>query len=245
MVIGNENGELEAPDKSLEEKLDDADESAEDQVSDAEKEASQDSDTDAEEKEPEEVLKEEPKTYSQEYVEKLRRENAAARVENRRLKGQPEIDPATGNPMAPAPGKTPGPGQTGQFFDPRVDEMIVDNKMAQLKVDPDLKDLFKEVDEDGVTFEQRLLEKAYNEQWPVGELDALALKMGKSKLFGKIEQKAIDKTYNSLKKKKQDAGEKSGTSGKNTAPAEVGNLDDAINKSMEELGVTDLSKIAD
>lgn len=242
--MGPENNEeLDAQnEQSLEEKLSD-EESAEDQVSDAEEEKDQDSETDAEDES--EELKDEPKVYSQEYVDKLRRESAARRVENRMLKGQPAIDPATGKPVTPAPGQVPGQGQQGQYFDPRVDEMIVDNKMAQLRVDPDLKDLFDGVDEEGVTFEQRLLETAFEEQWPVKELDALALKMGKSKLFRQIERKAIDKTYKSLKKKKQDAGEKSGTSGKNTAPAEVENVDDAIEKTMEELGVTDLSKIAD
>jgi len=233
------NEELEAQDVSLEKDLDDA--SAEDQASEAEEE-SQDLETDAEEA-PEEEEKEAPKTYSQEYVEKLRAENAQRRIENRRLRGQPDIDPNTGRP---APGQAPGQqGQQGQYFDPRVDDMMVDRKMEQLKGDPDLKDLFDEVDEDGVTFETRLLEKALDEQWPIAEFDALALKMGKSKLFGKIEQKAIDKTYKSMQKKKQDAGEKSVTSGKNTAPAEVENVDDAIARTMEELGVTDLSTIAD
>ncbi len=242
-----ENEELEAQDKdaALEEELEEK-EGAEDQESEGTED--QDSEADAEDEPGEEEEEKEevkPKTYSQEYVTKLRNENAKGRIENRRLKeqGQPVIDPKTGKPVAPAP------GQTGQYFDPRVDDMIIDTKVKELKGDPDLKGLFVNdqgeqiIDEDGVPFEERLLEKALELQWPIGELDALALKMGRGKLFGKIEQRAIDKTYKSLKKKKQDAGEKSGSSGKNAAPAEVKSIDDALDKTMEELGIKDISKL--
>ena len=179
----------------------------------------------------------EPQVFSKEYVEALRQENARRRVENRTLREQQ----TTWQPVEPPIGQPVGP--QGQVFDPRVDDMLLDKKLESIKSDPYMEEIFKEVGEDGMTFEQRLLETAMEKGWPIDELDALAFKMEKNKLLGGAKQKGIDEAYKSLKNKGESSGEKTITSGKVVEKGDIDSLDDAIKESLKEHGVTDLSSL--
>ena len=122
--------------------------------------------------------------------------------------------------------------------------MLLDQKLNSIKEDEYFKELFTDVvDENtGMTFQEKLLETASREGWPIKELDALAMKMERNKLLGGAKQRGIDETYKSLKEKREGSAVKNTASGK---PVSTGGetLDDALNKTMEELGVDDISKI--
>ena len=196
----------------------------------------------------------EPKTFDEEYVKGLRRENAKHRRElrdlensvpglvqgevKRILSGQGQVDPRTGQPAGqPAAGQ---PDQ-GKVFDPRVDDMLLSNKLTEIKADPYFKELFTETDEEGRTFEEKLLEKAVELSWPIGELDALVFKMEKSKLLGGVKQKGIDEAYKSMGTKAEGSADKGVSSGKSAQEGEVKTIDDAIEKTKKELGVSNIS----
>lgn len=182
-------------------------------------------------------VKEEAKTFSEEYVKALRAENARQRIENRTLR-QGQVNPQAGYEPQ---------GQQGQpqpIYDPRVDDMILSNKLSEIKADPYFGELFNEVDEEGITFEERLLEKALDLNWPVSELDALVFKLDRNKLLGKVKQKGIDEAYKSISSKAQNSVDKSVSSGKNIEDSKVESVDDAIKKAMKENGVTSLTDIS-
>lgn len=207
------------------------------------KEAPAEQNTGQEPVEPE--VKEEPKaqeakTFSEEYVKALRAENARQRIENRTLRMQ-QVNSQAGYEPQEQDQQYP---QQGPIYDPRVDDIILNNKLGEIKADPYFSELFNEVDEEGTTFEERLLEKALDLNWPVSELDALVFKMERSKLLGKVEQKAIDKAYKSMSSKSATSAERNVSSGKAVDNAEVKNLDDAIKKAMKEYGVTNLTDIS-
>jgi len=198
----------------------------------------------------------EPKTFDENYVKGLRAENARYRRKLRETESsipnivQSEVQKIlygnqgqqgysqTGQPYQPVQQR-----QTTQLYDPRVDDMLLSNKLNEVKADPYFKELFNEVDEEGRTFEERLLETAVEKQWPIEELDALVFKMEKAKILGKSRQSAIDEAYKSMSQKAQGSAEKNVSSGKNVEEGEVNNVDDAVKKAMKEHGVTSLSDL--
>ncbi len=194
---------------------------------------------------PVEEKKPEPKMFDEEYVKGLRAENARYRTRARdaemRLGSQ---GPVQTPPAYPYSNQLNQPPQAGPYYDPRVDDMILNNKLTEIKADPYFSELFAETDQEGRTFEQRLLETAIEKQWPVDELDALVFKMEKAKILGKTRQKGIDETYKSLKEKQQGSADKNVSSGKGVEEGEVETVDDAIKKAMKENGVTDLSSLS-
>lgn len=206
----------------------------------------------------------EPKTFDEDYVKGLRRENAKYRRQARDAQAQnqrpqvnqfgQQIDPNTGM-VIPPQGMSPqtgqpnvgqpyqGPQQQGPVYDPRVDDMLLGNKIAELKQDEYLGELFKDTDDEGRTFEERLLESAVQKGIPIEELDSLAWKMEKAKILGKVKQKGIDESYESMKNKGQGSAEKNVSSGKNVETGEADNIDDAVKAAMKKHGVTDLSNL--
>lgn len=198
----------------------------------------------------------EPKTFDENYVKGLRAENAKYRRQARDLESsipkivQNEVNRIIqgnqgqqGYPQAGQPYQPGQQQQTTQLYDPRVDDMLLANKLNEVKADPYFKELFNEVDDEGRTFEERLLETAVEKQWPIEELDALVFKMEKAKILGKSRQSAIDEAYKSMSQKAQGSAEKNVSSGKNVEEGEVNNVDDAVKKAMKEHGVTSLSDL--
>lgn len=179
------------------------------------------------------------KTFSEDYVKALRAENARVRVENRTLR-------QGATPQAGPQGEY-NPQQQGQYaqpvYDPRVDDMLLANKLSEIKADPYFGGLFSEADEEGRTFEERLLERAVDEGWPIAKLHALAFDMEKDKVLGRVKQKGIDEAYKSISSKAQNSVDKNVSSSKNIEDSEVGSIDDAIKKAMKEHGVTNLSEV--
>lgn len=202
---------------------------------------------------------EEPKTFDEKYVKALRAENAKYRRQARDTENsipgrvQQEIqrilygnqqqgNQQQGNQQQDYQQRQQNQQTRGQVFDPRVDDMLLSQKLNEIKADPYFAELFTDTDDEGRTFEERLLETAVDKQWPIEELDALVFKMEKAKIFGKTKQSAIDETYKSMENKAQSSGEKNVSSGKNVEEGDVDSIDDAANKAMKELGVTDISK---
>ena len=199
--------------------------------------------------------KAEPKTFDEAYVKSLRAENAKYRRQLRDTESsipnivQSEVQrllygqgQGQGSPQAGQPGYQP-PQQEGPYYDPRVDDMLLSNKLNEIKADPYFSELFAETDEEGRTFEERFLETAIEKQWPIEELDALVFKMEKNKLLGKVKQSGVDEAYKSMSAKTQSSGEKGVSSGKSVEEGEVENIDDAVKKAMKEHGVTNLSEL--
>jgi hypothetical protein len=196
--------------------------------------------------------KQEPKVFDENYVKALRAENARYRrqlreTENsipnivasevqRLLYGQNQYPQGAGYQQGYQP-------QGQEVYDPRVDDMILANKLGEIKADPYFGELFNEIDEEGRTFEEKLLEKAYETSWPISELDALVFKMEKEKLIGKVRQKGIDEAYKSMSAKAQASGERNVSSGRNTNDGEVETIDDAVKKAMKEHGITSFSEL--
>ena len=196
--------------------------------------------------------KQEPKVFDENYVKALRAENARYRrqlreTENsipnivasevqRLLYGQNQYPQGTGYQQGYQP-------QGQEVYDPRVDDMILANKLGEIKADPYFGELFNEIDEEGRTFEEKLLEKAYETSWPISELDALVFKMEKEKLLGKVKQKGIDEAYKSMSAKAQASAERNVSSGRNTNDGEVETIDDAVKKAMKEHGITSFSEL--
>jgi len=207
--------------------------------------------------------KKETKYFDENYVKSLRAESAKYRRQLREYQSsvqnivaneiqkilagvapqtQPMQSPMMGSPVIGSPVSNVTP-PNAQVYDPRVDDMILENKLNELRNDPYLGEFFNEVDDEGVSFEERLLEEALQKKYPIDELDALALKLSKSKLFDKIKQKAIDETYKSLSKKASTSADVSTASTKNVVEEKIENLDDALKKAMKDLGVSSLSQI--
>jgi|GEM_PF-4458074 len=204
------------------------------------------------EKEPqegEESEKQETKVFDENYVKALRAENAKYRRQLRETESSiPNI--VASEVQRLLYGQNPqGTGYQGyqgvqEVYDPRVDDMILANKLNEIKADPYFGELFNETDEEGRTFEEKLLEKAYETSWPIDELDALVFKMEKEKLLGKVKQKGIDEAYKSMSAKAQASAERNVSSGKNIEQGEIKNVDDAIKASMKELGITSLKELS-
>ena len=152
-------------------------------------------------KEPTKV--QEPRMYDEKTVRDLRAENAKWRRQLRDTESsipnivQSEVQRLLypQNQQSQQQGY-PQEGQPqGEFYDPRVDDIILSNKLNEIKADPYFSELFNEVDDEGRTFEEKLLEEAIAKSWPISELDALAFKMEREKLLGKVRQKSVDETY--------------------------------------------------
>lgn len=211
----------------------------------------------AEPEKQEQETKPEPKMFDEDYVRGLRAENAKYRRQLReeQARNQAPVRPGTSYPyQQPQQGYQPQGYQPPVYtpaaytpqqevYDPRVDDMLLQNKISEIKADPYLNELFNEVDDEGRTFEEKLLEKAYETQWPVAELDALAFKMERNKILGKTKQKGIDEAYNSMKNKSAAAPERVVSSGKNIEAGEINTVDDAIRAAMRESGVTSLKEL--
>ena len=193
----------------------------------------------------EEPKAEEPKFDYVKELGKVRREAAAARIEARtEREARQNLERQYGQPQAGYPQEQQGQPQGPQtYYDPRVDDMILANKMTEIKADPNFSELFNEVDDEGRTFEEKLLEKAVDSQWPIAELDALALKMNKLKLFSKIKQKGIDEAYKSMSSKAQAVPERNVSSGAKVEEGEVKTIDDAVDKALKSHGVTDITQL--
>jgi len=202
--------------------------------------------TQEEAQEVKEEVKQEAKTYTEDYVKALRAENAQRRIAERQLKEsipsivQQEIQRLINPQQNVYP---QGYQQPQPVYDPRVDDLMLRNKIAEIRNDEYFGEVFNEVDEEGRTFEQKLLERQFDTGWPVDELDALALKMDKERLFGRIKQKGIDEAYKNINLKAQTSADKTTTSGKAVEESEVKNIDDAIAKAKQELGVTDFKNL--
>jgi hypothetical protein len=196
----------------------------------------------------EETKPPEPKTFDENYVRGLRAENARYRRQLRETEAsipnivQSEIQRVL-YPQGQQGQGYPQAGQPQEYYDPRVDDMLLAKKMGEIKADPYFGELFAEVDEEGRTFEERVLETAVEKQWPIAELDALVFKMEKEKLFGRVKQKGIDEAYKSMSTKAQGSAEKNVSSGKSVEEGEVETIDDAVKKAMKEHGVTSLSEL--
>ena len=193
----------------------------------------------------EEPKVEEPKFDYVKELGKVRREAAAARIEARtEREARQNLERQYGQPQAGYPQEQQGQPQGPQtYYDPRVDDMILANKMTEIKADPNFSELFNEVDDEGRTFEEKLLEKAVDSQWPIAELDALVFKMEKEKLLGRIKQKGIDEAYKSMSSKAQAAPERNVSSGAKVEDGEVKTIEDAFDKALKEHGVTDITKL--
>ena len=201
----------------------------------------------------EEVGKEEPKTFPEDYVKGLRRENAKYRRQLRETQGrlQPQIPQGPQMPMGapqmpPPPLGAPQvgyPQQQGPAYDPRVDDMLLDREINTLKQDEYLSELFEETDDEGRTFEERLLETAIQRGVTIENLGALAWELEHDKILGKTKQKAIDEAYKSMSGKADSSAEKSVSSGKNVEQGEVNSIEDAIEAAKKDHGITDLSNL--
>jgi len=198
-----------------------------------------------------EVKAQEAKTFDEKYVKSLRAENARYRRQVRDTESsipgivQNEVQrllnsQGQGSPQA---GQPPQPAQSGEFYDPRVDDIILSNKLNEVKADPYFSELFNETDEEGRTFEEKLLEEAVARSWPISELDALIFKMEREKLLGRDRQKAVDETYKSISAKTVSSADRSVSSGKGVEEGEIKNVDDAVKAAMKEHGVTNLSEL--
>jgi len=202
----------------------------------------------------EEVKAQEAKTFDESYVKALRQENARYRRQLRDTESSipnivqsevqrllyPQGQQGQGYPQEGQPGQ---PTQSGEFYDPRVDDIILGNKLSEIKADPYFSELFSETDEEGRTFEEKLLEEAVAKSWPISELDALVFKMEKNKLLGKTKQSGIDEAYKSMSSKSQASADRNVSSGKNVEEGEVKDVDDAVRRAMKEHGVTNLSEL--
>lgn len=180
-----------------------------------------------------------PKMYDEKTVKQLRDE--AARYRIRAREAEQKLNSQQYTPPAPQEYDQPFSSAPQQVYDPRVDDMILSNKIVEIKNDPYFTEIFKETNDLGETFEERLLEKAYELQWPVAELDALALKMGKDKILSGIKQKGIDEAYKSMSTKAATAPDRGVSSGKGVVEGDVNSFDDAFRRAMHENGVTDLT----
>lgn len=205
-----------------------------------------------EEVKPEEVK---PKVFDEDYVKGLRAENAKYRRQLRDEQARNQnvnvpVYPNAQYPNAQYPTGYPQGYPNGPIYDPRVDQILAEqedtklnNKLTEIKADPYFGELFNEYDDEGRTFEERLLEKAVETQWPIAELDALVFKMEKNKLIGRVKQKGIDEAYNSMKNKSANAPERAVSSGKIIESGEINNVDDAIRAAMKDNGVTSLKEL--
>jgi hypothetical protein len=199
----------------------------------------------------EEVKVQEAKTFDEAYVKGLRAENAKYRRQLRDTESSipnivqsevqrllyPQGQQGQGYPQAGQP------GQNEAYYDPRVDDIILGNKLAEIKADPYFSELFNETDDEGRTFEEKLLEEAVAKSWPIAELDALVFKMEKEKLLGRVKQKGIDEAYKSMSTKAAASAERNVSSGKNIEEGEVTTIDEAFERAKKEHGVTDFSKL--
>lgn len=191
----------------------------------------------------------EAKTFDESYVKALRAENAKYRRQLRDTESsipnivQSEVQRLLYSQDQQGSPQEGQPQQQGEIYDPRVDDIILSNKLNEIKADPYFSELFNETDEEGRTFEEKLLEEAAQRSWPIAELDALVFKMEKEKLIGKVRQKAVDETYKSISAKAASSGEKGASSGKSVEEGEVKDVDDAVKKAMKEHGVTNLSEL--
>ena len=197
----------------------------------------------------EEVKAQEAKTFDEAYVKSLRAENARYRRQLRDTESsipnivQSEVQRLLNSQNQQEQGYPQAGQPQGEFYDPRVDDIILGNKLNEIKADPYFSELFNEFDDEGRTFEEKLLEEAIAKSWPISELDALVFKMEREKLLGKVRQKAVDETYKSMQSKAASSGEKSVSSGKNVEEGEVKNVDEAVKRAMKEHGVTNLSEL--
>ena len=190
----------------------------------------------------ESIKAQEAKTFDEAYVKELRGDIARYRIRARDAEAR-EAALYNQNVQQGQQQSYPQAGQPQEFYDPRVDDIMLQNKLSEIKADPDISEIYSEVDEEGITFEEKLLEKAVELQWPIAELDALALKMAKGKLLGKVRQKAVDETYKSISAKSQSSADRSVSSGKSVEESEIKNVDDAVKAAMKEHGVTNLSEL--
>ena len=198
---------------------------------------------------PGETKAQEAKTFDEAYVKSLRAENARYRRQLRDTESsipnivQSEVQRLL-NPQGQGyPQEGYQPQQPGEYYDPRVDDLMLQNKLSEIKADPYFGELFSETDDEGRTFEEKLLEEAVQRSWPIAELDALVFKMEKEKLLGKVKQKGIDEAYKSMSSKTAASADRNVSSGKNVEEGEVKDVDDAIKRAMKEHGVTNLSEL--
>lgn len=197
-------------------------------------------------KEPEvkEEIKPEPKMFDEEYVKGLRKEAAKYRRELRdeqQRNAQPVQPNVQGYQEYPNPQSQPAP--TGQFYDPRVDDMLLDNKINEIKADPKFSDLFEGTDEEGFTFKEKLLQEALDQQWPISNLRALVWEMKGDEIVNRTKQKGIDEAYKSMNAKAQAAPERNVSSGKAVETTKIDTFEDAMELTKKELGITDLSEV--
>jgi hypothetical protein len=186
-----------------------------------------------------------PKMYDESVVKNLRAENAKYRIRARdaeaKLNSQQYTPPEEQGQQPNYANQYSGAPQ--QVYDPRVDDMLLDNKVAAIEADPYFAELFKETGPSGETFKEQLLEKALELQWPISELDALVFKLGRDKILGGIKQKGIDEAYKSMSAKAAAAPDRGVSSGRAVEEAEVKNIDDALRRAMKDEGVTDFSML--
>jgi hypothetical protein len=203
-----------------------------------------------------EVIEPQPKTYSEKEYKSVKAEAARRRIENKALmerldaleQQSRQYSPPQGfNPQGYQqyqqgyyPPNQPGyipPQQPGIVYDPRVDDMQLDRVLSEIRDMEHIKDIYDEVDEEGFTFEDRLLQRANAEGYGFNQLKALAREMAWDQVIPKLHQSGIDEAYQSMKKKETSAPEKPAVSGQGIGEGEPESYEDAIRSVIKEHGV--------
>jgi hypothetical protein len=186
-----------------------------------------------------------PKMYDEATIKALRAENAKYRIRAREAEARLSSQQYT--PQAQQEYEQPYSGQYGNApqptYDPRVDDMILDNKMKEIEADPKFSYLFESVNEDGSTFKEELLQEAINQGWPVTNLRALVWDLKGDEIAARVKQKGIDEAYKSMSAKATAAPDRGVSSGKNVEAGEVKNLEDAFRRGFQEQGITDIPQL--
>jgi hypothetical protein len=203
-----------------------------------------------------EVIEPTPKTYSEKEYKSVKAEAARRRIENKQLMERLDALEQQGRQYSQPqryqqyqqgyyPPNQPGyippqqyPQQPGIVYDPRVDDMQLDKILAEIEGSDYIKDNWNEVDEEGRTFQDRLLDEANAKGYGFDQLPTLARAMVKwEEVISKQRQSGIDEAYQSMKKKETSAPDKPASSGQVTSEGEPESYDDAIRSVIKEHGI--------
>ena len=192
------------------------------------------------------VIEPVPKTYSEKEYKSVKAEAARRRVENKALRKRLDALEQQGQQYSQPQGYPQGygeypqyqyPQQPGIVYDPRVDDMQLDRVLSEIREMEHIKDIYDEVDGEGLTFEDRLLQRANAEGYGFNQLKALAREMAWDQVIPKLRQSGIDEAYQSMKKKETTAPEKPASSGQVTSEGESESYEDAIRSVIKEHGL--------
>ena len=190
-----------------------------------------------------EVIEPVPKTYSEKEYKSVKAEAARRRIENKTLKERLDALEQQGRQYPQPQGYYPQmeqpqyPQQPEIVYDPRVDDMQLDRVLSEIREMEHIKDIYDEVDEEGLTFEDRLLQRANAEGYGFNQLKVLAREMAWDQVIPKLRQSGIDEAYQSMKKKETTAPEKPASSGQVISEGEPKSYEDAIRSVLKEHGL--------